>query len=647
MGDAKSAFTMTIDLNVLNHLGIKLYSSIPAVISEAVANAWDADAERVDIKIAGDRISIQDDGHGMSRADINKKFLTVGYQRRKDGSATTPSGRAVLGRKGIGKLSLFSIADTIEVWSCRNNERSGLVLKLSEIQDSIALGEQVYKPQMVVSSQVNLAKGTRIEIRDIRKRTSSTPEPLRRRLARRFTTIGVPTSRKPFNVFVNGVAISANDREYYKKVEFLWTYGDRGREVARDTSATQVFERTAKFSGWIGTVKSSGDLVSEDGDNLNDIQIMVRGRVAQEKTLQFFGEDGLYASYVVGEIHADWLDDDDKDDLATTNRQSLIEDDERVAELRLAIKSELKHIQNKWTDLRNNAGSKEALKVPEVKEWFNSLGQDQKTKAAQMFGKINTLRLEPSEKKPLFKYSVLAFEKLKLRDSLSRLEQLSDNDFTGFMRAFEDHDDLEAQLYYEISKGRLDIINSFEGLAANDALERILQQFLFQHLWLLDPSWDRAATDPVMEVEVKRAVLGEQEFNGDYMAEIGRVDIQYRKSGGEHLIIELKRAGRICETDELFVQVRKYQRKMDQLLAATGRSSEPYELICLVGRDLRDWSEPQGRDRSRDILETANARVMTYQQLIGNARRAYAEFLNASKNASRIYAILDAIDASL
>jgi len=33
---------MTIDLNVLNHLGIKLYSSIPAVLSEAVANAWDA-----------------------------------------------------------------------------------------------------------------------------------------------------------------------------------------------------------------------------------------------------------------------------------------------------------------------------------------------------------------------------------------------------------------------------------------------------------------------------------------------------------------------------------------------------------------------------------------------------------------------------
>lgn len=38
-------YQMTIDLNVLNHLGINLYSNIPSVISEVVANAWDADAE--------------------------------------------------------------------------------------------------------------------------------------------------------------------------------------------------------------------------------------------------------------------------------------------------------------------------------------------------------------------------------------------------------------------------------------------------------------------------------------------------------------------------------------------------------------------------------------------------------------------------
>jgi len=99
----------------------------------------------------------------------------------------------------------------------------------------------------------------------------------------------------------------------------------------------------------------------------------------------------------------------------------------------------------------------------------------------------------------------LAFEKLKLRDSLSRIENLSDNDFAGFMKAFEGHDELEAQLYYEISKGRLDLIKSFEALTEDDALEKILQKFLFQHLWLLDPSWDRStATDPVMEAGFRR-----------------------------------------------------------------------------------------------------------------------------------------------
>ena len=44
-------FRMSIDFNVLNHLGINLYSNIPAVLSEAVANAYDADATRVNIDI--------------------------------------------------------------------------------------------------------------------------------------------------------------------------------------------------------------------------------------------------------------------------------------------------------------------------------------------------------------------------------------------------------------------------------------------------------------------------------------------------------------------------------------------------------------------------------------------------------------------
>ena len=78
----ENKFIMSLSLNVLNHLGINLYSNIPAVLSEIVANSWDADAKRVDITIAEDQIIIEDDGCGMSADDINNKFLYVGYQKR-------------------------------------------------------------------------------------------------------------------------------------------------------------------------------------------------------------------------------------------------------------------------------------------------------------------------------------------------------------------------------------------------------------------------------------------------------------------------------------------------------------------------------------------------------------------------------------
>lgn len=86
---------------------------------------------------------------------------------------------------------------------------------------------------------------------------------------------------------------------------------------------------------------------------------------------------------------------------------------------------------------------------------------------------------------------------------------------------------------------------------------------------------------------------------------------------------------------------------MKQLLAGTDRADEPYQIICLVGKELKDWKEPQGRSDSRRTLETVNARVVTYKALIINARRAYSEYLDASENAGKIYKVLDAIDESL
>src|SRR5438309_6458441 len=117
---SESPYKMTLTLNVLTHLGLNLYSNMPAVLAEVVANSWDADAEHVDITIepSGSEVSITDDGHGMDQGEVNDKYLTVGYERRlkKETRVTPKFHREVMGRKGIGKLSLFSVANVIEVY---------------------------------------------------------------------------------------------------------------------------------------------------------------------------------------------------------------------------------------------------------------------------------------------------------------------------------------------------------------------------------------------------------------------------------------------------------------------------------------------------------------------------------------------------
>ena len=100
-------FEMTVDMSVLESLGINLYSNAAAVLSEMVANAWDADATEVTIDwmTSGQVVVIADNGRGMTAEDINKRFLKVGYKKRiNEGSMSPRWDRLYMGRKGIGKL---------------------------------------------------------------------------------------------------------------------------------------------------------------------------------------------------------------------------------------------------------------------------------------------------------------------------------------------------------------------------------------------------------------------------------------------------------------------------------------------------------------------------------------------------------------
>ena len=374
--------------------------------------------------------------------------------------------------------------------------------------------------------------------------------------------------------------------------------------------------------------------------------VMVRGKLAQEDILEEFGEGGVYSKYIIGEIHADFLDQDDADDIATTSRQKIIEEDPRYRALKSKLQAELKAVQGEWTNLRNKKGKETAVTIPQIAEWYESLNPDHKRAAEQLFGKINQLPIDDaSQKRQLFVSGILAFESLKLRNLLHRLDEVSAENLGALNEVFIQLDDLEASAYYQIAKDRLEVIRKLTDLVDDNAKEEAIKQHLYKHLWLLDASWERATHTERMEKRIYKALDGEYKSLTPEQRD-SRLDIYYTTTGNKHVIIELKRAARVLDTSDLHTQISKYCGAASNVLQGLGKGNEPLELVCVIGKRLRDWDDrPDGELRSRRSLDALDARVVMYDELIQNAQEAYQDYLKQAEEAGRVYRLIISIEA--
>jgi hypothetical protein len=645
-------YEMTLGLNVLEHLGINLYSNVPAVLSEAVANCWDADAENVEISFdpAIEEIVISDDGTGMTRDQVNERFLFVGFQRRKKMSPLTAKGRAPMGRKGIGKLSLFSIADEVEVRTTSGGQKSALRMRLADIREKIKSGRGTYYPEPLSDEIVDFTKGTTIILRHLRRRqTISTEEALRRRLARRFSVIG---SSHDFAVKVNGTAITSADRDYYTKLQYIWTYDDQAEVLKLCTGLARTPEKRKhklpsklSITGWIGTVKKSSDLKDdESGDNLNRIAIYVRGKMAQEDILDDFAERGVYASYLIGELRVDGFDVDAEDDSATSSRQHLVEDDPRYVIVKEHIAKELKHIQGRWSEWRNEDGVKKALEVPAIKDWLDELPKEHKAKAQAWIGRLNRITSDQvDDQKRLLKHAVLAFEFYRANQSIERLEKVDDASIDTVLSLFRDLDAIEISLYGQIVQQRMSVIRALESKVDKNDLEKIIQKYIFDHLWLLDPSWERVDASVKMEKSVKKLF---SDINTKLTADEkkGRVDIAYRKTAGKHVVIELKRPKIQTTASKLVAQIEKYRSGIRKILTDLGTPDEQIEFIVVLGKHPKECENPGGKKVVADMLVAVGARYVLYDELLHNADEAYKDYTSKKKSVDRLSGVIKAID---
>lgn len=649
--EKEGIYKLTVDLNVLEHLGINLYSNVPAVLTEIVANAWDADAERVEVTIEENLkfIEVLDDGIGMNLDDINKKFLWVGYQKRNESDVSPLKGRPVMGRKGVGKLAPFSIANIVEVYSHINGEKNAFRMCVEDIRNA-AKEKKDYYPEEIEHDLCPESNGTKLVLRELHKDRIRTPN-LIQRLARRFSVIG----RDDFSIIIKNRdgsehEVTLKDRGDLEKLQYIWTIGDwtppgwLDDYVLRKGSfpgRLDGWEDGMNIKGWIGTSNKPKDLDSASG-NINVIVLLARGRLFQENVLNEVNDGRHYTKYLVGQLDIDFLDVTNERDIATSDRQRVQEGDPRYQQVVSFVKSTLAKLEAEWSKWRPEDRVEEVQEInPVVKEWLESLSGSHQKHAQKLIGSISSLDVE-DEENVVLKHAILGFERAKLSGSTKELSEAVTVDAKALLPLLAGLDSIEASLYRDIVSNRMNVIKAFQAKIEDNELEKVLQEYLFEHLWLLDPSWERATGSEIIEKPINdefskiAANLTEEERKG-------RVDIKYRKANGRHVIIELKRADRTCGVMELVQQGLKYRDALLKCLHDIGRNDEPYEVVFVLGKPIKEEGNIQSQPFIDMQLSSINGRRIKYNELVHSALNGYAQYIEARGKVDKIQKVIDSL----
>jgi len=151
---------------ILQTIGRDLIKDQYAAVVELVKNAYDADSKLVQVVLEYSEpkqslsIKVIDFGHGMSYDTIVNNWMVpaTDYKLKKN---TSPNGRVLQGRKGIGRFSATILGELINLESIHDGEMTSLILDMEALNNVTFLDEYEIDIGRIKSSMPN---GTVIEI---------------------------------------------------------------------------------------------------------------------------------------------------------------------------------------------------------------------------------------------------------------------------------------------------------------------------------------------------------------------------------------------------------------------------------------------------------------------------------------------------
>lgn len=702
-------YRMTISWLTVDKLGIKLYDKVSAVIAELVSNSYDADATEVIIEAPIGKylasktgkveeqeyeIKVIDNGIGMTPEEINECYLIVGADRREKGgrnrgSTSLKFGRHVMGRKGVGKLAPFGICKEIEVLTSGGEPNhkgeyltAHFILNRDEILNNDENKENgYYKPDNGKFDGTWREKtGTVIILRNFAYRRVSNYTIFSRRLSQRF---GLPSSN--WCIKIRDKTKSPSEKDYeqaldkftvetldHTKLIFEGPDGPNFSDSVQ-SDVQSVFnacvpvdsrmenlkagfvyeERFFPITGWVAYSKDP-----YKDDLMAGIRIYCRGKIAAQTSVfnreaGFHGEHNI-RSYLVGELYADWLDEEE--DLILTDRRDILWSHSICQEFQkwgrdiiekigyisrnplrkkryerfLEIGNVEERLQKEFPTSRYDAMRKEALEL--IKRWSQSLDDSE---------------VEDTEVvKEVLDIAINVVPHITLNNTLRKAGDKEKTPIAIISEILQTARLAELSSFGSIAKDRVSVIERVRELKDNpETAEMEMQELIQTAPWLINPQWtpitaNRTFSTLKKELEKHyKKTTGDEEFSlGDFQETNRRPDFVLSNQDNGLQIIEIKRPDKGLTNDEMD-RIIVYYNVLDNFLkdSANAKFGDSFQHHCvtLVCDNVESLSGSQ-KIAFTHFLNNKRLTHISWAGFLLNAELMHQDFLEESQRQKQL-----------
>ncbi len=654
-------FKLTFEIAIIEHLGLNLYSEVHSAVSELIANSYDAEATKVNIKLPlgidlgldGQAITIEDNGHGMTYAECRDSFLKIGRNRRKQSRKSKNGLRAVIGKKGIGKLAGFGVADQVHIITIADHKKTEFVLNLREIRDAkpkeyqgsdqLDSGDEQdvvreYMPKLVtVEEHVSVKQGTTVVLEKIRPLDAVDLDDFKMRLSRKFAIFS-----DDFDVTIenSGTGERTSITKFDVPTQFRFPTNGWGEE-----SITTPNRGKQNVLFWIGFTKNP---IKEDA--LRGISVIANGKSVQEP-FDFRlsgGTEGQFGlQYMTGEVIANWLDEGAVD-VTASDRASIRWSDIDASRLLDWGQDAVRNALKKWAGLRSAMTMEDiASRDPEIQAEIQSYKGEARDELQRVVDRVATALSQVGEDRvhEVILSIVNAYRHDHIRKVLSKVIS-GIGGLELFVEALHEWDLIDAVLTFEEMSVKLSAVQTLKVLVLGKATEvksksgqLSLHEHLAEHPWLIDPMY----SDLEHERHIDKFIL--ERYGVDPARDDKRADFILLFNSERIRIVEIKSA-----KDPL--DARGAQNLMDYHFrikteeSKRNNASSVRTVLIYNGKVTSD-----GEAMLDTIKRDKEYEVYTWQELFDRNARIYKEQLRhvraKNPNDPRIVALTKTMDERL